>query len=227
MNVRSRTERMRRAAAVLLGAAALALGGTACGQEDGGTAGSPAGDAATDSAGTAEPTESAGSPGADGSGEPAEEDGPGDGDGRATGGGSGEDERPWVFSYYGEVNNAEIEPVHLVLSEFSTIRDITWENWDADSATGTGSVSGMWCLPECTENPYPGEVTLSDPEPMVNGDGEQMFTTFRLEVELPEDDPALAQHEDLAAEHALGTIGADEVERWRIGGEEVPAPVTP
>ncbi|SFC24472.1 hypothetical protein [Streptomyces aidingensis] len=228
MNVNNRAERMRRSGAALLGAAVLALGGAACGQQDEEPAGSAAGNTATGPAGSQEPSEPSEPDESSESPEPsgtapspdasAEQAGAGD---------AGQDERSWVFSYYGEVNNAEIEPVHLVLSEFSTLRDLTWDTWGADSATGSGSLSGMWCLPECTDNPYQAEITLTAPEPMAGGEGEQMFGTFRLEVELPAADARFAQVEDLSGERPLMTVGAGEVERWRIGGEEVPDPVTP
>ncbi|PRX99947.1 hypothetical protein [Allonocardiopsis opalescens] len=68
-------------------------------------------------------------------------------------------------------------PAGLVLSEFSTLNELAWHGWQADTASGTGMLSGTWCLPECTEDPFPVEIVLGDPAPV---EGTDYFTTYEI-----------------------------------------------
>ncbi|MFE3323466.1 hypothetical protein [Streptomyces sp. NPDC059176] len=90
---------------------------------------------------------------------------------------------PYVVNHYGEENTdagrAERSPKTLVLSEFTTISDVTWQEWGAERAVGTGGVTGTWCLDACVDQPLKATVTLSDPTSV---DGKEVFSAFRLSL---------------------------------------------
>ncbi|MDB1088027.1 hypothetical protein PJ985_10670 [Streptomyces sp. ACA25] len=227
---KARRQRMPRAVA-LLGAVALGLGTLGCGPGDdsarddaaeetaeGGTTG-PAED--TGSQGPEEEAEAeAGGPGEEGepSGEPPGPADPGEGAGNEPGevtptgapkpslsARPAEPDAPHVLNFYGEENtegSAERSPRTLVLSEFTTISDLTWERWDTKRAVGTGAVSGTWCLPECLDDPLPASVVLSDPESVR---GKVFYTAFLLEPEKEADAAQYEGVEDLNARRPLAT----------------------
>jgi hypothetical protein len=90
----------------------------------------------------------------------------------------------YVFNFHhAEQGRADQRPRDLVLSEFSTMSRVTWSVWGPSRASGTGKLSGMWCLPRCADTPYDATVTLSSVIP-VRGKG--YFTRYRVSVNLPE-----------------------------------------
>lgn len=181
-----------RTAMALCGAVVLALGAVACEEDlpgaDGGTgAGTPTGSPAGDEPAGDEATGD----------EPTGDEATGDG----STGGDAEAVRPYVVNFFGEANAdgaPDQEPGTLVLTEFTTVTDVTWEEWNGTAAIGTGSLSGTWCLPECLENPYPTSVVLSD-----TGDfgGDPYYTTFLLEPDVA----ISASPEDLDGVRPLAT----------------------
>ncbi|MFI6321216.1 hypothetical protein ACIBG8_27010 [Nonomuraea sp. NPDC050556] len=52
-------------------------------------------------------------------------------------------------------------PAAFALSEFSSASKVRWTSWGGETATGTGEVSGMWCIPGCESKGYPATITLS------------------------------------------------------------------
>ncbi|GAB3122401.1 hypothetical protein GCM10027160_41310 [Streptomyces calidiresistens] len=187
--------RAGRLTAALLGATLLALPLAACGEAgndaDGGgdtTETAPTAGGTPDTEADTR-TEDEGPDGAaaegDGAAEGAAEGDPGD-----PGAGSGDTgtdapdpaspDDPLVFNYHGaEDGRADRAPDDLVLTEFSTLNDVTWRSWDSEEAVGSGLLAGTWCLPECLDDPLPAEVLLKDPEE-INGD--PYFTAFELKI---------------------------------------------
>ena len=93
------------------------------------------------------------------------------------------DQAVYVFNtYHEEAGHSEQRPANLVASEFTTMRNITWRHWAADSATGTGELTGSWCLPECQTHPYSAAITLRDVR-------RQHFTTFAITGDIPTPSP--------------------------------------
>ncbi len=180
-----------RAAVAVLGAVALALTTTGCGEDEATDRGAgenrpvagtspqedteaPADDTTTDAEDSTDEDPATGT--ADDSDTEDATDRPAQADGADSG------DRPYVVNFYGEENadgNPEREPGNLVVSEHSSIQQIEWQEWNGGEAVGTGLLSGIWCLPECMDEPFEATVTLSDPTD-VNGD--LYFSTFELEA---------------------------------------------
>ncbi|MGW1378206.1 hypothetical protein ACWD6P_28590 [Streptomyces sp. NPDC002446] len=110
---------------------------------------------------------------------------------------------PYVINHYGEENadrgRAERSPANLVLSEFTSIGKVTWKQWGAKKAVGTGKVTGTWCLDTCLERPLKATVTLLDPKTV---DGRKVFTAFALKLS---DAPGTYDSEDLRGKRPLAT----------------------
>ena len=81
-----------------------------------------------------------------------------------------------------ERGRADQRPANLVLSEFSTMSEVTWRTWGPTRATGAGKLSGTWCLPECADAPYDATVTLSSVTP-VKGKG--YFGRYTVTADVP------------------------------------------
>ncbi|MCE7080215.1 hypothetical protein [Streptomyces sp. ST2-7A] len=203
--------RAGRLTAVLLGAALLALPLAACGEaENGADAADGAVDTDTtrtaggtsDTGGTTEGTDEGDTENTGATGD-AEEEAEGD-----AGTDAGTDapepastDDPMVFNYYrAEGGRADRAPDNLVLTEFSTLNDVTWESWDGREAIGSGLLSGTWCLPDCLDDPFPAEVVLKDPEDI---NGEPYFTAFELEIT----DPSGYSQEMVEAAETEGFLG--------------------
>ncbi|MFX4291527.1 hypothetical protein [Streptomyces bohaiensis] len=172
--------RRGRPVVALLGAMVLALATSGCG------GGEPTGEAPAETApehtdpasgGTGEATTGDG-----GRGE-ADTPAPGDPTPGSAGGTAPEDTtRPYVVNFYGEENAegaAEREPANLVLSEHSSLQEMQWSEWNGDRAVGTGLLSGMWCLPDCADQPFEATVTLSEPTDVA---GDVYFAAFDLDA---------------------------------------------
>ncbi|GHH66085.1 hypothetical protein GCM10017673_11250 [Streptosporangium violaceochromogenes] len=85
----------------------------------------------------------------------------------------------YVLNLHGtEEGRADRRPANLVLSEFSTVRGVTWTRWGPRNATGTGELSGTWCLPRCQERPYTATITLGGVKKVK---GRSYFTTFSVD----------------------------------------------
>lgn len=116
---------------------------------------------------------------------------------------AGTDVTPYVVNHYGEANadvgRAERSPKTLVLSEFTTISGITWREWGAARAVGTGKVTGTWCLQTCADKPLKATVTLSDPEAV---GGRKVFSAFVLSLS---GRPGAYDSEDLKGRRPLAT----------------------
>ncbi|MEU9121271.1 hypothetical protein AB0C96_15695 [Streptomyces sp. NPDC048506] len=110
---------------------------------------------------------------------------------------------PYVINHYGEENadngRAERSPANLVLSEFTSVNHVNWEQWGAKHAVGTGRVTGTWCLDTCLDKPLKATVTLSDPKTV---HGRKVFTTFTLKLT---DQPGAYDAEDLHGKRPLAT----------------------
>ncbi|AZS73336.1 hypothetical protein DDE74_22420 [Streptomyces lydicus] len=110
---------------------------------------------------------------------------------------------PYVMNHYGEENadkgKAERSPEHLVLSEFTTARDLDWKQWGAKKAVATGKVIGMWCLETCQDKPLKGTLTLSDPKTV---NGKKVFSSFTLKLA---GGNGAYDSEDLQGKHPLAT----------------------
>jgi hypothetical protein len=190
---------MVRAAVAVVGAVVLGLAGSGCGDDgEGGEAGTDSGGQAQESpepTPTEEPEETAPEETApEEPDEPSVTEEPEDGTQEPEPRG-----KPFVLNFYGEENtggNPEREPENLVLSEYSAVNKVVWEQWDGEQAVGSGLLSGTWCLPECIDDPYKTSITLSDPEEV---NGELFYTTFVLDSPQAED----AQAEDLEGERPL------------------------
>ncbi|MFE3458602.1 hypothetical protein ACFXKD_13755 [Nocardiopsis aegyptia] len=157
-------------------AGALLLAVAACGQET-----EPAEDVGTGPTGQASP-EPEPEPGQDGtaSGAPDQE-----GDG---GSGAEPGEGTFVLNRYGdEAGFADQRPTDYVATEFTTFRDLEWDEWTDTSARGEGEVSGTWCLDvDCASDPYDIGIELGDP---VEVDGTTYFSAYTV-TEYGDDMPA-------------------------------------
>ncbi|GLW23466.1 hypothetical protein DI270_001105 [Microbispora triticiradicis] len=81
-----------------------------------------------------------------------------------------------------EQGRPDQRPAILVLSEFTTISEVTWHSWGPTRAVGAGRLSGTWCLPACENAPYEATVTLSNVTP-VRGKG--YFSRYAVAAEVP------------------------------------------
>ncbi|MGW7366487.1 hypothetical protein ACWGI8_24390 [Streptomyces sp. NPDC054841] len=110
---------------------------------------------------------------------------------------------PYVVNHYGEENadtgRAERRPANLVLSEFTGINGVTWKQWGAGKAVGTGDVHGTWCADTCLDKPLKGTITLSDPKTV---HGKRVYTTFTLKLSSK---PGTYDSEDLQGKRPLAT----------------------
>ncbi|WP_285760740.1 hypothetical protein [Nocardiopsis ansamitocini] len=94
----------------------------------------------------------------------------------------------WVFNTWSAEQGADYqEPKGLVLTEFTSLNEIEWTSWEPDEATGSGDLTGTWCLPpDCGGGPFPVTVRLSDPQEVA---GRSYYTRYELpeiEQQLPE-----------------------------------------
>ena len=153
-------------------AGALLLAVAACGGE-------PDGDVGTGPTGQDSPGGGQGSPG---TGYGAPDQGGGDQDA------GGQGEGAFVLNRYGEEKGfADQRPTDYVATEFTTFRDMEWDEWTDTSATGEGEVSGTWCLDEdCSSDPYDIEIELGDP---VEVNGTMYFSAYTV-TEYDDDMPA-------------------------------------
>lgn len=184
--------------AAVVGAAVLGLTATACGRSDEDSskvaeASSPAASVSGSQEPDAETTPSADEPSADPSGSASAEAGPSE---SAT-------TRPFVISQgeeKPEAENADRRPSKLVLSEFTTVDRITWKQWTGDEATGSGEVTGTWCLETCQDKPLKGTVTLTDPKTV---NGKRYFSAYTLK--LADGTKKTYDTEDLSGKRQLAT----------------------
>lgn len=85
----------------------------------------------------------------------------------------------YVLNLHGaEEGRADRRPKRLVLSEFSAMKGIVWTRWGPENATGTGELSGTWCLPGCQERPYTATITLGGVKKVK---GRRYFTAFGVD----------------------------------------------
>lgn len=110
---------------------------------------------------------------------------------------------PYVVNHYGEENadqgKAERSPERLVLSEFTSARDLNWKQWNTKKAVATGKVTGMWCLDTCLDKPLKATLTLSDPKTV---NGKKVFSSFTLKLA---DGSGAYDSEDLQGKRPLAT----------------------
>ncbi|TJZ42813.1 hypothetical protein FCH28_33515 [Streptomyces piniterrae] len=52
-------------------------------------------------------------------------------------------------------------PTAIGLTEFTTLTRLRWRSWGKPKAVATGKLSGNWCIPKCTDSPYPATLELS------------------------------------------------------------------
>ncbi|MFJ5803803.1 hypothetical protein [Streptomyces decoyicus] len=113
------------------------------------------------------------------------------------------DNTPYVINHVGEENadqgKAERSPESLVLSEFTSVGDLNWKQWDAKKAVATGNVTGNWCLETCLDKPLKGTLTLSDPKTV---NGKKVFSSFTLKLA---GGSGAYDSEDLQGKHPLAT----------------------
>ncbi|GIH27917.1 hypothetical protein Aph01nite_62270 [Acrocarpospora phusangensis] len=89
----------------------------------------------------------------------------------------------YVFNLFGdEQGKPDQRPGNLVVSEFSSLKDVNWQSWGPDTAVGSGKLSGSWCLPECLDKPYDATVTLSA---IKQAEGQSYFSKYDIQVDLP------------------------------------------
>ncbi|MEV8631680.1 hypothetical protein AB0395_08490 [Streptosporangium sp. NPDC051023] len=99
---------------------------------------------------------------------------------------SPEAEPVYVINLYGaEDGRPDQRPANLVVSEFSTLKGITWRSWGPGRAVGSGKLSGTWCLPACQTNPYDATITLSKVKKV---GGKRYFTRFDIGGDFPQPD---------------------------------------
>ncbi|WP_460862981.1 hypothetical protein [Nocardiopsis coralliicola] len=111
-----------------------------------------------------------------------------------------EGEGPFVYNMHGEPPpQPDVEPEQLTASEFTAFTGLSWSEWNAEHAVGEGEVTGTWCLPSCTEDPYRVTVELTDPTPV---DGADYFAAFRL----LEADAVPAEHREAFHETDSGDL---------------------
>ncbi|GAA3071948.1 hypothetical protein [Streptosporangium carneum] len=92
----------------------------------------------------------------------------------------------YVINLYGaEDGRADQRPENLVVSEFSTLKGITWRSWGPGRAVGAGKLSGTWCLPDCLDSPYDATITLSKVKKAM---GKRYFTKFAIDGDFPKPD---------------------------------------
>ncbi|MFF8788566.1 hypothetical protein [Streptomyces sp. NPDC015125] len=110
---------------------------------------------------------------------------------------------PYVMNHSGEENadhgRADRSPKDLVLSEFTSVGDLNWKQWDTKKAVATGEVTGNWCLETCLEKPLKGTLTLSDPKTV---NGKKVFSSFTLKLA---GGSGAYDSEDLQGKHPLAT----------------------
>ncbi|MBB2909172.1 hypothetical protein FHS43_000418 [Streptosporangium becharense] len=88
-----------------------------------------------------------------------------------------------VFNLYGaEEGRADRRPANLVLSEFSSMRDVVWRTWGPRRAAGRGLLSGTWCMPGCLAEPYAATVELGAVREI---GGKRFFTRFAADGDFP------------------------------------------
>ncbi|GAA1692109.1 hypothetical protein GCM10009830_44810 [Glycomyces endophyticus] len=101
-------------------------------------------------------------------------------------------------------------PSELILSEFSSARDLEWNSWGADAATAAGRIDGMFCETGCDGDAYTVTLVLCDV-----ADGH--YTRFGVFGDFPEfDDAAWA----FAGPLYFGGAPADTDAEWSNGCEE-------
>jgi hypothetical protein len=205
--MRSGYRRTVRAGVAVLGAVVLGLATTACGEDgetaDDGTAGGAGDTGSAQQSPSPTPAEESEEPGE--SQEPEETEPPeGSADtGGDDGGEAAAQVRPFVINFYGEENtggNPEREPANLVVSEHTSLSSLDWARWDGEQAVASGQLAGIWCMPDCLDDPFDASITLSGPEKI---NGEVYYTTF--EVVAPE--AASFQADDLDGERPLARPG--------------------
>ncbi|MCM2579306.1 hypothetical protein [Streptomyces meridianus] len=186
-------------AAAVVGAAVLGLTATACGGNDDDAskvseASFPAASSSAPRESEAAPTASAQDPSGAPSGEEEASDEAAPSDSAAP--------RPFVLSQDEEpqAKEADRRPDKLVLSEFTTVDRITWTQWREADATGTGDVTGTWCLETCQDKPLKGTVTLSDPKTV---NGKRYFSAYTLQ--LADGTKKTYETEDLNGKRQLAT----------------------
>ncbi|MGW0868646.1 hypothetical protein [Streptomyces sp. NPDC002611] len=110
---------------------------------------------------------------------------------------------PYVLNHYGEkyadTGHAERRPANLVLSEFTSISKVKWQQWGAKKAVGTGEVTGNWCLETCLDKPLKGTITLSGPKTV---NGKKIYAAFTLKLS---GQPGTYDFEDLQGKRPLAT----------------------
>ncbi|MFK0291735.1 hypothetical protein ACIQU6_14840 [Streptomyces sp. NPDC090442] len=52
-------------------------------------------------------------------------------------------------------------PDALPLGDSARLTGLHWESWGGPTAVASGGLSGNWCAPQCTREPYRVKVTLS------------------------------------------------------------------
>ncbi|QSB05764.1 hypothetical protein [Natronoglycomyces albus] len=73
-------------------------------------------------------------------------------------------------------------PESMMLQENSNADNMEWYIWGPDRAVAIGTVSGLWCMPECVDEPYEARITLCDVQ-------DDVFTRFSVVGDFEVDDP--------------------------------------
>ncbi|MDP9863344.1 MULTISPECIES: hypothetical protein [Streptosporangium] len=119
----------------------------------------------------------------------------------------------YVFNLHGaEEGRADQRPTDLVLSENSSISEVTWSKWGPQAALGTGKLTGTWCLPDCETEPYTATVLLGSVQRMK---GKRYFAHFGVSGDFPEPEDHIGAliGELPTPEQAGRTKQADRTER--------------
>ncbi|MBP2706478.1 hypothetical protein JOL79_21955 [Microbispora sp. RL4-1S] len=87
--------------------------------------------------------------------------------------------------HHAEQGRSDQRPGDLVLSEFSAMTKVVWRTWGPTRATGSGKLTGVWCLPHCASRPYDATVTLSN---VLAVRGKGYFTRYRVVADIPEEE---------------------------------------
>ncbi|WP_214109600.1 hypothetical protein [Acrocarpospora catenulata] len=88
----------------------------------------------------------------------------------------------YVFNFYAaEHGKPDQHPADLVVSEFTSLKGITWRTWGPDTAVGAGKLSGSWCLPACLDRPYDATVTLSS---VKTAQGQAYFSKYEIDADV-------------------------------------------
>lgn len=117
----------------------------------------------------------------------------------------------FVFNrYQDEQGYRDESPETYVATEFTSFSEMSWGEWSDETARGSGSMAGTWCLNlDCDEDPYQVDVELGDP---VEVGGVAYFSTY--EVTDPGDMPEDIRQGMEAADEGRLTVpeegGADE-----------------